>query len=47
MVTKGETWVGERNQELQIIIYTLLYIKWIYNQKGAAILGQGTLLNIL
>ena len=44
MVTKGEKWGGGINQEVEINMYILLYIKQIINKDCIA---QETLLNTL
>ena len=42
MVIKGERWVGVINQEFEINIYTLLYIKQITNKDLLCSTGNST-----
>ena len=46
MVTKGEMW-GERNQELGINIYILLYIRWITNKDLLSSTGKSAQYSVI
>ena len=42
MVIKGERWVGVMNQELEMNMYTLLYMKQITNKDLSCSTGNST-----